>query len=207
MLLGHWTQHDGAAVGPDRPALMASLRINCVVARPQRTQMCPCLLGPIDWEDASGCSHLSKSLTASNHTRLSLYHSFVKQQMQCVCVFVYTCVKGWHPPLTGAHWVPSTSQFRQRLTSVGIGHARLNNNLPGSPSTHSLRCLFALLYFHTATLCLSQGLGLTAALSATEEEGENSNNTKHKASAYSRTKLEFEIRCKLPSGIIALVTG
>lgn len=143
--------------------------------------------------------------SGSNHTRLSLYHWFVKQKMQCVCVCV--SVKGWHPPPTGAHWVPSTSQFRQRLTSVGISHARLNNNLPDSPSFPSPSCLFALFYFHTATLCLSQGLGLAAGLTATEEEGENSNNTKHRASAYSGTELEFEIRCKSPLGIIALVTG
>lgn len=121
---------------------------------------------------------------------------------------VYTvCVKGWHWPLTGAQWVRSTNQFRQRLTRVGIGHARLNNNLSGSPYSPSSSCLYILFYFHTATSCISQVLGFVAALSATIEEGENYNNTKHRASAYSGAKLKFEIGCKSPSGIIALVTG
>lgn len=88
---------------------------------------------------------------------------------------VYIRVKVWHPPPTGAHRVPSTSQFRQRLTSVGIGHARLNNNLPGSPLlllAVSLLPLCSLLFSHRYTVSLSQGLGLTAAPTATEEEGE-----------------------------------
>lgn len=169
--------------------------------------MRPCLLGPIDREDASSYSDLSKSLTL-NQLGLTIlvypYTTHLSSSKSSTCVYIR--VKGWHPPLTGAHWVPSTGQFRQRLTSVGIGHARLNNNLPSSPFSPSSSCLFVLFYFHTATLCLSQGLGLAAALTATEEE-ENSNNTKHRASAYSGTKLEFEIRCKSPSGIIALVTG
>lgn len=174
----------------------------------KETQMRPCLLGPIDWEDASGCSHLSKSLTLHQPGLTTLVYPYTTHLSGGKCsTCVYIGVKGWHPPLTSAHWVLSTSQFRQRLTSVGIGHARLNNNLPCSPTSPSPACFFALFYFHTATLCLSQGLGLGAALTATEEEGERSNNTKHSASAYSGTKLEFEIRCKSPSGIIALVTG
>lgn len=170
--------------------------------------MRPCLLGPIDCEDVSGCSDLSKSLTLHQLGLSTLVCPYTTHLSSSKCgACVYIRVKGWHPPLTGTHWVTSTTQFRQRLTSVGIGHARLNNNLRGSPSPPSPSCLFALFYFHTATLCLSQGLGLAAALTATEEEGENTNNTKHRASAYSGTKLEFEIRCKSPSGIIALVTG
>lgn len=171
--------------------------------------MRPCLLGPIDWEDVSCCSDLSESLTPHQLGLTALVYPYTTHLSGSKCsACVYICVKGWHPLLTGAHWVPSTSQFRQRLTSVGIGHARLNNNLPGSPSSPSPSCLFVLFYFHTATLCLSQGLGLAAtAPTATEVEGENSNNTKHRASAYSGTELEFEIRCKSPSGIIALVTG
>lgn len=99
-----------------------------------------------------------KSDTASagsNHSRSSLYLSFVRQQIQCACVCMclsvseWMRVKGWHPLLTGAHRVPSTSQFRQCLTSVGIGHTRLNNNLPGSPSSYSPSCLFySLLFSH-----------------------------------------------------------
>lgn len=154
----HWTQHDGAAVGPDRPALMASLRINCAVARPQRTQMRPCLLGPIDWEDASGCSHLSKSLTLHQLGLTTLvypYTTHLSSSKCSVCVCVYVRVKGWHPLLTGAHWVPSTSQFRQRLTSVGIGHARLNNNLSGSPSSFFLLPLRSPLFSHRYIVSLS----------------------------------------------------
>lgn len=168
--------------------------------------MHPCLLGPIDWEDASECSHLSESVTWHHLGLTTLVYPYTTDLSNRKCS-VCVSVKGWHPPPTGAHWVPSASQFRQRLTSVGISHARLNNNLPDSPSFPSPSCLFTLFYFHTATLCLSQGLGLAAGLTATEEEGENSNNTKHRASAYSGTELEFEIRCKSPLGIIALVTG
>lgn len=154
--------------------------------------MRPCLLSPIDWEDASGCSYLSESLTLHLLGLTTLVYPYTTHLPSSKCsACVYICVKGWHPLLTGAHWVPSTIQFRQRLTSVGIGHARLNNNLPGSPSSSSPSCLFALFYFHTATLCLSQGLGLAAAPTATEEEGENSNNTKHRASAYTRTKIRI----------------
>lgn len=166
---------------------------------------------PVCWAQLTGkmraaCSHLSKSLTLHQLGLTTLVYPYTTHLSGSKCsACVYIGVKGWHPLLTSAHWVPSTSQFRQRLTSVGIGHARLNNNLPCSPTSPSR--FFARLYFHTATLCLSQGLGLATAPTATEEEGENSYNTKHRASAYSGTELEFEIRCKSPSGIIALVTG
>lgn len=115
-------------------------------------QMRPCLLGPIDWEDVSGCSDLSKSLTPLQLGLTTLVYPYTTHLSSCKCsACVYIGVKGWHPPLTGAHWVPSTSQFRLWLTSVSISHARLNNNLSGSPplllpAASTLSSIFTLLH-------------------------------------------------------------
>lgn len=132
--------------------------------------MCSSPLCSIDWEDASRCSFFSKSLTphqlgATTVVHLCTTHLSSSEYSLCVCVcarvresacmcvcFTHTHLsvskrmrmKGWHPLLTGVHRVPSTSQLRQCLTSVGIGHTRLNNNLPGpfTPSSYSPSCLF-----------------------------------------------------------------
>lgn len=84
---------------------------------------------------------------------------------------------------------------------MGIGHARLNNNLTDPTLPSLFRFALALFYFNAATLCLSQGLCLATALTGPEEEGENSNNTEHVALAYNRMKLEIKMRCKSPLGI------
>lgn len=109
----------------------------------------PCLLGPVDWEDASCCSHLTTSPTLHQLGLTTLVYPYTAHLSSSKCrAWMYICVKGWHPLLTSTHSVPSTSQFRQWLTSVGIGHARLNNNLPCSPTSLSLLLLHSLLFSH-----------------------------------------------------------
>lgn len=70
-------------------------RVHCAFARPQRTQMWPCLLSPIDWDDASGCSPFQKAWLVNSFT----IHLSSRKCSACVCIRV----KGWHPTLNRAH--------------------------------------------------------------------------------------------------------
>lgn len=136
--------------------------------------MRPCLLSPIDWEAASGCSYLSESLTLHQLGLTALvyplHHSFVKQKMPCEGV--YMCERlaptaDWCP--LGFSLQASSGSCWQAWASVMLDWIIISLDPPPflSPS-----CLFALPNFHTATslcLSLSQGLGLATALTATEE--------------------------------------
>lgn len=93
-------------------------------AEPNWLGSCKWLLIPFRKSDTTSAG--------SNHTRLS-FIPFICQAENAVQGCLYVREAGTHCWLVPT-WVLSASQFRQLLTSVGIGHARLNNNLPGSPS-------------------------------------------------------------------------
>lgn len=204
----HWTQHGGAAVGPDRTALMAQHSELTVQLLGHKEPRC----GPVCWAQSTGktqscCSHLSKSLSLHQLGPTTLVYPCTTYLSSGIFrEYVHVWKVGTNRWLALTRFPPKASSGNvwQAWALVTLDWIIISLAPPSSPSPS---CLFALFYFHTTTLCLSQGLGLAPAPTATVEEGENSNNTKHRASAYSGTKLEFEIRCKSPSGIIALVTG
>lgn len=182
---------------PSRPSTQNQL-CGCLTTKIHRR---PCLLGPIDWKDVSGCLDPSNSLTLNPLGPSTLVYPHTTHLSSCKCnawVYMYKEV--------GTHWVRSTRLFRKQLTRVGISHTRLNSNVSDSPYSPSSSCLHVLFHFNTATLCNSQGLGLVDALTATIE-GENCSNTNHRTLAYTEAKLKIEIRCIWPLGIIALVSG
>lgn len=89
-----------------------------------------CLLATFDCEVAIARIFKNKgsgtASATSNRASLCLYQSLSGSK----CSVGVHLPKGWHQLLTRRHWAWSGSGFRQGLTGVGIGHTRLNDNLP-----------------------------------------------------------------------------
>lgn len=135
---------------PSRPSTRNQL-CGCLTTK---THMSPCLLGPIDWKDAGGCSDLLNSLTLDQLGLSTPILSKHEMHFLCICKLKRNIdTPCWLSAPTGF----APSRFRQQLAKIAIGHAWLKDNLffvthnPCHP-TASICSLLHIILLHSVSL-------------------------------------------------------